>query len=155
MSIGHIRDRGNNQAIAKDLYFYDSTNQNKYTSWSNGTANISVSNGSKTTTTQKGIKVPRGLNTLIIESITSWAYWEDGQNGTEKVYIGTTFGGSEIKTIDMWVEGNSQKRTRTSSLTLNISAYAGKTIFLTLYCSATNNKSQTGISIGTAYITKL
>ena len=142
--------------IIKDLYFYDPTGTYTYPEWTNGAGKISLSGSNITgnTCTLYGIKIGK-QNRLIISNVTHYAYWPNESNGNvwSYLYVGTTMGGSDVKSYTHYIVAEGSSKTLRYDYDIDVSAYSGKTLYITLALNLWN-RSNGSISIGKTYITK-
>lgn len=146
---------GEGTLTSKIQYFYNTDSSIPQCKWQGASGYISkqlyhqIANVTVTNSTLTGLKV----NTeqyLILENVRIARQVCFNGGSTLKIMVGTTQGGSDIKT---WTYTSST----TTNLSLDISAYKGKTIYITLYANINlpydDNECSGSITLGNTYIT--
>lgn len=142
----------------KDYYFWTTDPSKSHVPWTRSTPSTSCSAGpdgeGESSSDQcyctQGIKVGK-QNKLIIKNYSFSASYRYGSGGSFNIRVGTTMNGSDVYS-------RSWSNSESGALTIDISNYQGKTIYLAMssyvYNGSTGNYSSVSGSIGETYITR-
>lgn len=168
MSIGHIRDKsGSQETKPNTLYFFDPTGENPYPTWeylnSNGRPHVETNGGYNYAAfdgTTEPIKVTN-QNHLIATMVNRQGFAYNGK-APSKLYtyilVGTTPHASDVAELGglYYTNGEANKVGETDpTFDIDISAYKGKTLYMTLKASAVGGNGYAFLDLAKAYIQKI